>query len=253
MKRRFHIAILVLAVIGWVSVEAAASAEPAKRTVSVLAAASLTDAFKAIGAAFERAHPGTAVEFNFAASSLLAQQIHEGAPADVFASADEANMQKAADAGDLAGAAQIFAHNRLVIAVPAGNPQHIASLTDLTKSGLTLALAAPQVPAGKYAAEAFAKAGLAVPAASQEIDVRAVLNKVALNEADAGIVYVTDIRAAGGKVEAVPIPDQYNVSARYPIAVLEHAADPQNAKVFVDFVLSPDARATLTQFGFLEP
>jgi len=219
----------------------------------VFAAASLSDAFKAIGAAFERGHSGTTVQFNFAASSLLAQQIHEGAPADVFASADEANMQKAADAGDLAGAAQIFALNRLVIAVSAGNPKHIGSLTDLTKSGLTLALAAPQVPAGKYAAEAFGKAALAVPAASQEIDVRAVLNKVALNEADAGIVYVTDIRAAGGKVEAVPIPDQYNVTARYPIAVLKHAADPQNAKAFVDFVLSPDGRATLAQFGFLPP
>jgi len=252
MKRPFHIAVLVLALIaGWAG--AAESAESATRTLSVFAAASLTDAFKAIGAAFERAHPGTTVQFNFAASSLLAQQIHEGGPADVFASADEANMQKAADAGDLAGAAQIFALNRLVIAVPAGNPKHIGSLTDLTKSGLTLALAAPQVPAGKYAAEAFGKAALAVPAASQEIDVRAVLNKVALNEADAGIVYVTDIRAAGGKVEAVPIPDQYNVTARYPIAVLKHAADPQDAKAFVDFVLSPDGRATLAQFGFLPP
>lgn len=253
MKRPFHIAVVVLGLIGWLWAGAADAAEPTKQTVSVFAAASLTEAFKTIGAAFERAHPGTTVQFNFAASSLLAQQIHEGAPADVFASADEANMQKAADAGDLAGAAQIFAHNRLVIAVPAGNPKRIASLTDLTKSDLTLVLAAPQVPAGKYAAEAFAKAGLAVPAASQEIDVRAVLNKVALNEADAGIVYVTDIRAAGGKVEAVPIPDQYNVTARYPIAVLKHAADPLNAKAFVDFVLSPDARATLTQFGFLPP
>src|SRR5215475_2811307 len=118
MKRPFRIAVLALGLIGWIC---AGAAESATRTLSVFAAASLTDAFKAIGAAFERAHPGTTVQFNFAASSLLAQQIHEGAPADVFAAADEANMQKAADAGDLAGAAQIFALNRLVIAVPAGN------------------------------------------------------------------------------------------------------------------------------------
>ena len=221
--------------------------------MSVFAAASLTDAFKAIAATFQQAHPETAVQFNFASSSLLAQQIGEGAPADVFASADETNMQKAADAGELARPAQIFAQNRLVVAVPAGNPKHIASLADLTKGGLTLALAAPQVPAGRYAAEAFAKAGLQVPVASQEIDVRAVLNKVALNEADAGIVYATDIRAAGGKVEAVPIPDEHNVTARYPIAVLKHAADPQNAAAFVDFVLSAAGRAALTQFGFLPP
>jgi molybdate transport system substrate-binding protein len=227
--------------------------QPAARGVVVLAAASLTDAFKAISAEFEKAHPGVAVQFSFAGSSTLVQQIGEGAPADVFASADEANMQKAADAGELAGPARIFATNSLVIAVPAGNPKHIASLGDLTRSGLSLVLAAPAVPAGKYAAQAFAKAGLPVPSASQEVDVRAVLNKVALDEADAGIVYVTDIRAAGGKVEAVPIPEQYNVVARYPIAVLKHARDPNGAAAFVDFVLSPAGRTTLETFGFMAP
>lgn len=225
----------------------------AAHTVVVLAAASLTDAFKAIGADFEKAHPGMATQFSFAGSSTLVQQIGEGAPADVFASADEANMQQAADAGELAAPARIFATNSLVIAVPAGNPTHIATLADLTRSGLSLALAAPTVPAGKYAAQAFAKAGLSVPSASQEVDVRAVLNKVALDEADAGIVYVTDIRAAGGKVEAVPIPEQHNVIARYPIAVLKHAANPKGAAAFADVVLSPAGRATLNRFGFTAP
>jgi molybdate transport system substrate-binding protein len=223
------------------------------RSVAVFAAASLTDAFKALGAAFEQAHPGVAVQFNFAGSSTLVQQIRDGAPADVFASADEPNMQKAADAGDLAGPARTFALNRLVIAVPAGNPSHIASLADLTKSGLTLALAAPQVPAGRYAAAAFAKAGVAVPPASQELDVRAVLNKVSLHEVDAGIVYVTDVRAASGKVDAIPIPDQYNVTARYPIAVLKTAADSRDAASFVDYVVSSAGQARLKEFGFMSP
>jgi molybdate transport system substrate-binding protein len=231
----------------------AADPTPTSHAITVSAAASLTEVFKAIGGAFQRAHPGTTVQFNFGASSTLVQQIRDGAPADVFASADEANMQKAADAGDLALPARIFAQNRLVIAVPAGNPTHIGSLADLTKSGLTLALAAPQVPAGKYAAEAFGKAGLAVPPASQELDVRAVLNKVALHEVDAGIVYVTDIRAAGGKVDAIAIPDQYNVTARYPIAVLKQAADVRDATAFVDYVVSPAAQAQLREFGFLPP
>ena len=225
----------------------------AAQTVVVFAAASLTEAFKAVGGDFEKSHPGVAVQFNFAGSPTLVQQIGEGAQADVFASADEANMQKAADAGELAGPARIFATNSLVIAVPAGNAKHIATLADLTRSGLSLALAAPAVPAGKYAAQVFAKAGLPVPSASQEVDVRAVLNKVALDEADAGIVYVTDIRAAGGKVEAVQIPEQYNVVARYPIAVLKHAADPKGAAAFADFVLSPAGRATLERFGFMAP
>lgn len=225
----------------------------AAHSVVVFAAASLTETFNAIGADFEQGHPGVAIQFNFAGSQILVQQIGEGAPADVFASADEPNMQKAADAGEVAGPVRIFATNRLTIVVPTGNPKHITTLADLTKSGISLALAAPAVPAGRYAAQAFAKAGLPVPSASQEVDVRAVLNKVALDEADAGIVYATDIRAAAGKAGAVPIPEQYNVVARYPIAVLKHAADPKDAAAFADFVLSPAGRATLERLGFMAP
>ena len=237
----------------WGTSSVATEPTAAKHSLTVLAGASLTESFKAIGTAFEQAHPGVTVQFSFGGSSTLVQQIIEGAPADVFASADESNMQKAADAGELAGAPRTFATNRLTIAVPKGNAKHIASLADLAKSGVTLALAAPEVPAGKYAAQIFAKAGVTVTAATQEVDVRAVLSKVALDEVDAGIVYVTDIRAAAGKVEAVAIPDQYNVSARYPIAVLKHTADAEIATAFVNFVLSPAGQSTLKEFGFLAP
>jgi molybdate transport system substrate-binding protein len=253
MRRWCRFASLLVACVILSPARASTAAESADARVTVLAAASLTEAFKSIGSAFEKTHPGLNVEFSFGASSTLVIQIKEGAPGDVFASADESNMQAAADAGELAGAARIFATNRLTIVVPKGNPKRVTSLADLSRSGVTVALAAPQVPAGKYAAQIFTKAGVAVPQASQELDVRAVLNKVAMDEADAGIVYVTDIRAGGGKVEAVPIPEQYNVVARYPIAVLKHAAHPKEAQAFVDFVLSPPGQATLAQFGFAPP
>lgn len=250
---RFAACTTLFTVVSVVGAAADDTARPATSGVLVLAAASLTDAFKAMGAEFEKSRPGMTVQFSFASSSTLVQQISEGAPGDVFASAEEANMQKAADAGELAGPARIFATNSLVIAVPAGNPKHIASLADLTKGGLSLALAAPTVPAGKYAAQVFANAGLPLPPASQEVDVRAVLNKVALDEADAGIVYVTDIKAASGKVEAVPIAPKDNVVARYPIATLKHAANANGAAAFADFVVSPAGRAILERFGFKGP
>jgi len=251
-SNRLVLLVVVLA-IGWASPATSAESVGGQRTIVVLAAASLTDAFKAVGAAFEQAHPGVVVQFSFAGSSTLVTQIKEGSPGDVFASADESNMQAAAEAGELAGPARIFAGNRLTIVVPKGNPKHIAALADLAGSGVSVVLAAPAVPAGKYAAQIFAKAGVAVPNASQEVDVRAVLSKVAMDEADAGIVYVTDVRAGGDKVEAVPIPNQYNVVARYPIAALKRAADADAANAFVAFVLSPPARATLDSFGFLAP
>lgn len=238
---------------GWMCGSAAATDAPGAQTVNVFAAASLSESFTAIGAALEKAHSNLTVRFNFAGSSTLVRQIDDGAPADVFAAADEATMQQLAAAGEIAGVARVFATNRLAIAVPVGNPQHIAALADLGRSGLTVALAAPAVPAGKYAAAAFAKAGLPVPSASQEPDVKAVLNKVALGEADAGIVYVTDVRAAAGHVEGVAIPEQDNVVARYPIAVLRHAADAAGAATFVEFVLSDAGHQLLAGYGFGAP
>jgi molybdate transport system substrate-binding protein len=223
------------------------------QSATVAAAASLTDVFKTLGAAFQKTRANTTVTFNFAASSTLAEQITHGAPADVFASADEASMKKLAEAGALAAPARIFATNRLALVVQPGNPERIASLADLTRPGLTLAMAAPAVPAGRYAAEAFAKAHLKVPPGSQELDVRAALNRVVLGEADAAVVYFSDAHAAGKRVHMVPIPDAQNITATYPIAVLKDAADPKLATAFVDYVLSSAGRATLFEFGFLPP
>ena len=220
-------------------------------TVTVFAAASLSAAFQAEASAFEKSHPGGKVELNFAGSSMLVRQIQQGASADVFASADEENMRKLAGSGEVAGAAWLFARNQLQISVPAGNPAHVTGLADLAKPGLVVALCGPTVPCGRYAAEAFLKAGVAVPAASQELDVKAVVTKVGMGEVDAGVVYTTDVRAAGAKVEGVDIPQSENVVARYPIAALKRAPNPEGAKAFVDFVLSPQGQQLLAAFGFL--
>jgi len=222
-------------------------------TVTVFAAASLTDAFRTIGKDFEQAHPGTKVEFNFASSSTLARQIIEGAPADVFASADEENMKKVVDAGDVTGEPKAFVANRLAIIVPHGNPKHVQGLSDLSAHGMIVSLAAPAVPVGHYAVEAFGKAGVPVPNASQEADVKAVVMRVSMGEADAGIAYVTDVAAAVGKVEAVAIPDGHNVTAHYPIATLKGAPNAAGAKAFMAAVLSPPGQAVLRRAGFLAP
>jgi molybdate transport system substrate-binding protein len=222
-------------------------------TVTVFAAASLTEAFKTIGKDFEAAHPGTKVELNFASSSTLARQIVEGAPADVFTSADEENMQKVVAAGDVAGEPQPFARNRLAIIVPKGNPKHLAGLADLARTGLTIGVAAPPVPVGRYALEAFKKAGVTAPAGTNEADVKAVVTRVAMGEADAGVVYTTDIAAGGDKVEGVAIPDAHNVLSRYPIATLKGAPNAAGARAFVTYVLSPPAQHVLAGSGFLAP
>ncbi len=229
-----------------------AAAEPPS-TVTVFAAASLTAAFQTMATAFEQAHPAVKVELNFAGSPTLVQQIQQGAPADVFASADEVNMQKLVVSGEVAGVPELFAHNTLQIVVAAGNPKRITGLADLARPGLIIALCGPTVPCGRYASEAFGKAGLAVPAASQELDVKGVVTKVALGEADAGIVYVTDVRAAAGKVEGVDISEAFRVVARYPIAVLKNAPNRPAAEAFAAFVVSPEGQRVLATFGFLPP
>lgn len=221
--------------------------------LTVSAAASLTAAFTEIARAFGRAKPGSPVRTNFAGSSTLVQQIREGAPVDVFASADESNMQKLVDARDVAGEPVVFARNRLVILVARGNPEKIGTIADLARPGLVLSLCGPAVPAGKYAREIFARAGVGLPESSQELDVKAVVSRVALGEADAGIAYVTDARAAGDAVEAVAIPDAQNVVARYPIAVLSRTQQADLARDFVAFVRGDAGQAILARFGFLPP
>jgi molybdate transport system substrate-binding protein len=224
------------------------SASPGE--LRVFAAASLTAAFTELGERFTAASGGTRVTFNFAGSQALATQIRQGAPADVFASADLANMAKVKD---LAGTPQNFASNQLQIVVEQGNPQNISGLDDLANPDLKVVLAAPEVPAGKYAAEILGKAGVTVKPVSQEDNVKAVVTKVSLGEADAGIVYVTDVTAGGDKVEGVDIPTDQNVLATYPIATLKASKAQAQAQAFMDLVLSADGRRVLEQYGFLPP
>jgi molybdate transport system substrate-binding protein len=204
-----------------------------------------------MASAFEKSHGHVTVQLDFAGSSTLVQQIQQGAPAEVFAAADEATMHKLVESGDVAGVPAIFARNTLHIAVEPGNPKHIAGLADLVRPGLVIALCGPAVPCGRYAAEAFTKAGVSVPAASQEPNAKAVVSRVALGEADAGVAYVTDMRATGGTVEGVSIPESSNVVARYPIAALKSAPNPAAGTEFVAFVLSPEGQRIIATFGFL--
>jgi molybdate transport system substrate-binding protein len=242
-----------LALPGWAEETKKPKSTAPGGTVTVFAAASLTASFQSMATAFEKGHPGEKVQLSFAGSPTLVQQIQQGAPADVFAAADEANMQKLVDGGAVAGPPQLFARNQLQIIVTPGNPKHIAGLADMPRPGLTLVLCGPTVPCGRYATEAFGKAGVTVPPASQELDVKAVLSKVAAGEADAGIVYTTDVRAAAGKVDGVDMPESVNVIARYPMAVLKGASNQSTADAFVAFILSPQGQEVLSSFGFLPP
>lgn len=220
-----------------------------RENVTVFAAASLTDAFDELASEFGEANDNVDVEFNFLASSDLAAQITEGAPADVFASADEENMARILDEG-LATDPVVFAENRLAIAVQAGNPEDIASLNDLENPELVVALCNEECPAGRYALEIFEEAGITVEPDSLEADVRGVLTRVGLGEADAGLVYVTDI-AADPDVEGVAVPDEDNVVATYPIVALQGA--PPEAAEFVDFVQSESGQRILSEYGFQLP
>lgn len=232
-----------------------AGAGTVRGEITVLAAASLTDAFKALAADFERAHPGTKVALSFASSSSLATQINQGAPADVFASADTANMDKVTGpngAGTI-GAPAPFATNRLRIIVAKGNPKGIASLGDLAKPGVAYVSAAPSVPIGAYAQQALREAGVTVAPKSLEADVKAVVTKVTLGEADAGIVYSTDVLAAGDKAQGVTIPDTQNVVATYPVAVIKRSKNIATAQAFAGFVTSGSGQGVLASYGFARP
>ena len=226
----------------------AADPEAQTREISVFAAASLTDAFTQLGEDFTATHPGVAVTFNFAGSNDLVTQLRQGAPADVLATADTKSMDAV---GELTDAPQAFAGNRLVIAVAPGNPKGITGLNDLARDDLKVVLAAPEVPAGKYAAEVFAAAGVTVQPVSLEVSVKGVVTKVSLGEADAGLVYVTDVAAAGGRIDGVAIPEDQNVIASYPVAALATSEHPDDASAFVDLVLSAAGQQVLADHGFL--
>jgi molybdate transport system substrate-binding protein len=228
------------------------SSAAASGSITVYAAASLTEAFTTIGMQFQAAHPGAKITFNYDASSTLATQIEQGAPADVFASAAPGNMNTVVQAGE-AAAPTVFVTNRAEIATLSGNPAHIAAVADLARSGVKVALCDAAVPCGVVAAEVLAKAGVSVTPVSREANVKSALAKVQLGEVDAAIVYVTDVHAAGTKITGVPIPAALNAATAYKIAPLTHANNPLLAKAFVNYVLSPAGRAVLTADGFALP
>ncbi|MGH2411993.1 MAG: molybdate ABC transporter substrate-binding protein, partial [Chloroflexota bacterium] len=257
--------VALLASLAATATRAASPAAPARDngSLTVFAAASLTEAFTTIGAAFDKANKAT-TRFNFGGSDTLATQLAQGAPADVFASANQAQMTSAVGKHLISSTPAVFVHNRLVVIVPKNNPAHIYSLADLGRPGVKLVLAAPAVPVGKYARAAFAVmaadeafgvnflARVQANIKSEETDVKAVTAKVSLGEADAGVVYVTDVTPSiAGKVQTIEIPPAFNQVASYPIAVTKNSQNPTLAQKFIAYVQSPAGKAVLAAQGFI--
>ena len=232
---------------------AASTSAAAGGKIIVFAAASLKQTFTDIGEQFKTDNPGASVEFSFAGSSDLVTQLTQGAPADVFASADTKNMHKAAQAGLLAGDPVNFASNTLTIAVAPGNPKKIASFKDLTQQGLNVVVCAPQVPCGAATQSVEKATGVTLNPVSEESSVTDVLNKVTTGQADAGLVYVTDARGAVDKVAAVSFPDAAGAVNTYPIAVLKESKSPELARKFVDLVTGESGQKVLNAAGFAKP
>jgi molybdate transport system substrate-binding protein len=221
--------------------------------LTVFAAASLTESFTRIGKDFEAANPGTKVTFNFAGSSALATQINQGAPADVFASASPTNMKTVTDAGNGDGTPTTFVKNQLVIAVPKGNPKHVAGLADLTRAGVKVAECAARVPCGAAATRALAAAGVKLTPVTLEQDVKSALSKVKLGEVDAALVYRTDARASASDVDGIEFPESAGAVNSYPIVVLRNSANQTAARAFAAYVLSAKGMSVLTAAGFQAP
>jgi molybdate transport system substrate-binding protein len=260
MKRMRWVGVLV-ATIALVATAAPATAAKGKTkapklsgSITVSAAASLTEAFTKMGSDFQKVNKGTTVTFNFAASSTLAQQIQGGAPADVFASADGSNMQKLVSGGQVTADPVDFVSNVLTIVVKPGNPKNVKSLADLATVGV-VSLCASTVPCGKYAAQALSQDGVTIPPEKVTLgqDVKATLAAVATGDADAGVVYVTDAKSAGKTVQAVKIPASLNVLAVYPIAPVAATQNASLGNGWIKYVTSAAGQKTLKSFGFLPP
>lgn len=229
---------------------ACSASSPEATQLTIAAASSLTEAFTELGARFEEQHPDVTVRFTFAGSSTLAAQVTSGAPIDVLATASASTMQVAVDSGDVAEP-DVFATNSLAIAVPVGNPAGITELTDLADPDVTVVVCAPQVPCGAAAQTALDRSGITLTPASLEPDVRAVLAKVVADEADAGIVYRSDVTAGGGRVEGIDIPDEQNAVTEYLIGATSTADD--RAQQFIDLVLGSTGQEVLARSGLGPP
>jgi molybdate transport system substrate-binding protein len=247
--------IAVLAVVGLAGCGASdgGSGDEVTGTVTVFAAASLTDVFTDLGQQLESDHPGLDVQFDFAGSSALATRLTEGAPADVFASADTDSMDVVTDNGIVSRAPVLFATNQLEIAVPPGNPGEITGLADLADPAKRIALCAPEVPCGAAAGKAFDAAGLTAAPDTLEEDVRAALTKVQLGEVDAALVYRTDVQVAGDTVEGIEFPESEDAVTGYPICTLTDAPNPAGALAFVQLVTSDVGQDALAAAGFRLP
>lgn len=260
----FLLGSFLLAACGNISSTASSgSPAPSPVTLNVFAAASLSKSFNAIATSYHQLHPNITIKGVYDSSAALEQQLANGAPADIFASADTANMQKASQAG-LVGASQVFARNRLVVILPSGNPGHISTLKDLARPGVRVDLAAVSVPVGKYARQALAnmakdpaygssyQAAVLKNVISEEENDAAIVQKVLLSEADAGIVYASDINSTtASQLTSITIPDHFNVIAQYPIAVVNSSAHSSEAQAFIQYVLSPAGQAILKQYNFI--
>jgi molybdate transport system substrate-binding protein len=242
--------VLVLRVLLVVLAACGDDGDDGEQTLTVFAASSLTDAFGEIEAAFEADHPRVDIVVNLAASSALREQILAGAPADVFVSADAANVDQLVDAGETSGEPVDFASNRLQLAVPADNPGGVTGIEDLAREELLVGLCAAEVPCGRFGREALAAAQIEASIDTNEPDVRSLLTKVAAGELDAGVVYRTDVLAAGDTVVGIDLPSGVDVAVTYPIVAL---TDDDAAREFVAFVLGDEAQAILARYGFGPP
>jgi molybdate transport system substrate-binding protein len=229
----------------------ATEAEGLTGSITVFAAASLTDAFGEMADSFEEENLGATIKTNFGASSALREQILAGAPADVFASANTSNMDQLVDADAVAGEPEVFVTNQLEIAVPAGNPGGVDGLDDFGKADLAIGLCAEEVPCGQFGREALANAGVTPAQDTDEPDVRSLLTKVEAGDLDAGLVYHTDVLAAGDEVEGVEVPEEFNIIAAYPLAALSASGNADLAAAFVEFVLSDEGQSILGSYGFM--
>lgn len=243
--------VAALALLGCAGSDGGSAPDRIAGRLTISAAASLTDAFGAVRAAFEASHPEVEVTINFGASSTLATQIGDGAPVDVFASADETTMGRVETL--LHGAPVVFATNSLQIIVPKGNPNRITGLADLARPGVVYVTCSPEVPIGRYAARSLQAAGVTVTPRSLEPDVKGIVAKVVAGEADAGIVYATDVTATRGAATGVDIPATVDVTATYPIAMLRSATNATAARAWIDFLLSSEGRTILRERGFGTP